>query len=135
MTDDINVTPIVPANITGDDIGSAVAFARIQAANPKESVRQNTSISSVSPTRLRIAHQPITVKSPVKRSLTALDQSLARLDAQSNVISIDSFSVKLQSENGATVTEAEYLAAWNKLIGYAVAGDNAGLKAMYRGEV
>jgi len=134
MTDDINITPIVAANITGDDLGSAQAFARIASANPKESVRCNTSIGGTSPTNLRIAHQPITAKNPVMRSLNAMDQTLARVDSQSNTIGFSQHSCKLQSERNATTTEAEYLATWYQLIGHAMANNGAGLKAMYRGE-
>lgn len=134
MTDDLSITPIVPGNISGDDLGSALVFSRIASSNAKESLRSNASLGASSPSNLRVAHQPITPKNDTKRTLCALDQSLARLDAQSNVIRIDTFKVAFQLTHDAYVTEAEVCSAAEKLLGYLVASNFAGLKSMFRGE-
>jgi len=134
MQDDLSIKPVVAANISGDDLGSTLTFVRVQSTNNRDSLRQNSAIHSLSPTQLRIAHQPISIKNPVQRSLVAVDQVLTRFDAQSNPIGQDKHKFAVQSDRTATTSLAEYRASAMLLFGQMLENNGAGIDAMYYGQ-
>lgn len=134
MTDDINVTPVVVAGITGGVLGTARAFARIQSANSKESLRSNTTIGTSSPSVLRIAHQMPSGKNTVQRSLASLDQTLARVDSGSVITRIDNLKVGVTVTKDLYTTEQEVVDAFLLLAGQLLAGSGAGLRALIQGQ-
>jgi len=134
MTDDINITPIVVANVTGSVIGTAEAFSRIMSANARESLRSNTRLGASNPSVLRIAHQPITAKSPIQRSLASLDQTLSRVDTSSQVIRVDGLKVGVTITRDQYTTEQEALDAFLRLAGHLLAGGGAGFRALWQGQ-
>lgn len=134
MNDTLAIKPLLPAQIGASQLDStAKSFPRV-ASSGKDHRRQNNYISSVSPTILSVAHQPRTAKSSTQRSFCYIEQSLARLDAQSNVISTDAFKVGLQCVIPSGVTLAEFRAAAMILFGALLEGNSAMLDQLYYGE-
>lgn len=128
---DLDVTTLDAANFPG----SARTFARVASSNVNEHLRSSTHISSVSPTTLRIAHKPRPKGGAGKQySLSSAEQTLARLDSNSNPISFSQFAFKISAELPQDVTEAEFLSLAYLHIGGMLANSGANLKALYRGE-
>lgn len=134
MNDTISVKPLLSAQIGNTQLDSvARSFARVVSEDTSHQ-RSNSNLGSLSPTVLRIAHQPRTVKSPIQRSLIAVDQTLTRLDATSNPISSVKFKVALQCDIPDGVTLAEFRAAAMVLFGSLLETDAALLTAVYNRE-
>jgi hypothetical protein len=110
------------------------AFPRVSSSDKQER-RRNTAISSLSPTTLRISHQPRTAANRVQRSLAAIDQQLTRLDSSSNPVSVTNGSVAFQSNIPSDMTLAEYRAMCVLLIGFLSENDMANVDAQFNGEV
>lgn len=113
--------------------GSARSFPRVVSAQ-NDYRRQSAHIGSLSPTVVRIAHQPRTAKSDLQRSLFAVDQTLGRLDASSNPIGKSTFKVALQCDIPSDVTLAEYRTAMGLLLGALLESNGALVTAIYNGE-
>jgi len=114
--------------------GTALSFPRVASTTSGTHLRQNTAIGSLSPTVLRVAHQPRTTKSPVQRSLIAIDQTLTRVDALSNPIGEDKITFASQCNISKGVTKAEFRAAAAIHFGAMLATDGELLDAMYNQE-
>lgn len=119
MNDTLNVKDLAIATVGATQLpGSARAFARVASADPKIHLRQSSHIGSLSPTTLRIAHQPRSAKSNVQRSLLSLDQVLVRLDSSSQPTGIRSqYSIAFQTTIGNDVTLEEWQAGLATLLG------------------
>ncbi len=126
---DLDMTTLDSANFPG----SAKAFPRVASPNT-DWRRQNLAIDSRSPSVFRITHTPISAKNAIQRSSFMLDQRLTRVDSDDNPISEDSFTVGLVLNRPSGVSEAEYLAGVQMLLGALVASSGSNLKALYNGE-
>lgn len=136
MNDTITAHKLVSANITGSVVDStARSFPRVASNSGTEALRQSLHVSSVSPCVLRISHQPRKSADGMQRSLCAIDQTLARLDASSNVISTSRFKVALQTDIPSDVTLTEWREAVYLLIGSLTESNGAVLDAIYNGEL
>lgn len=113
--------------------GAARSFPRVVSSGD-DYRRSSSHISSLSPTVIRVSHQPRSAKSAIQRSLFAVDQTLTRLDVSSNPISTTTFKVAFQSDIPADVTLAEWRAALSVLFGALLESDAALLTAIYNGE-
>lgn len=139
MNDTLSVKSLSVATLDAANFpGSAELFPRVVGLKQSEFSRTAYPIASLSPTTIRIAHEPSRGSAP-QRSLMSLDQVLTRLDGSSNPTGVvDRFSVALQLTKTDGVTEAEYLAGAYRLLGAALAdagvttGQN--LIALYRKE-
>lgn len=135
MNDTLTVHKLVAANITGSVVdATARSFPRVSSTNNSEEHRQSLHINSVSPTVIRIAHQPRKSDLDVQRSLCATDQTFARLDAQSNVISTSKATFGTQTNIPSDVTEAEWLELAYLHIGLLTENSGAVLKAIFNRE-
>jgi len=134
MPDDINVKPIVLANVTGTVLGSDLAFSRLTSSNSRESLRSNTSLGAENTTVLRVAHQMPSGKSSIQRSLCSIDQTFARVDTSSVIQRIDNLKVGVTITKDQYSTEAEALSAFITLSGHLLAGGGAGFKALWQGQ-
>jgi hypothetical protein len=134
MNDTLTPKDIVFSTIGATQLpGAARSFPRV--ASPNSDYRRLSShISSLSPTVIRVSHQPRSSKSTIQRSLFAVDQTLTRLDASSNPISKTTFKVAFQTDIPSDVTLAEWRAALSILFGALQESDGALLTAMYNGE-
>lgn len=131
MNDTVNIKPLLPAQIGSTQLdATARAFARITSEDSSWQ-RSNSVLGSLSPTTLRIAHQPRTTKSPIQRTLCACDQVLTRLDALSNPIGTNKFKVALQADIPEGVSLAEFRAAAMILFGFLLENNGANLDAIY----
>lgn len=137
MIDTLLVRKLIPTGVlTTAAIGldaTQLSFPRISSSDKAER-RQNLTIDSLSPTVVRISHQPRTASNPIQRSLVAIDQTLTRKDALLNPISSVSFKVALQCDIPSGVTLAEFRAAAVLLLGLLAEADAANLTAIYNGE-
>lgn len=136
MNDTLNVKDLAIATIGATQLpGSARAFARVASADPKVHLRQSSHIGSLSPTTLRISHQPRSAKTGVQRSLLSLDQTLTRLDASSQPTGVKStFSIALQSNIGDDVSLVEWRVGLATLLGAVLADDAALATELYEGK-
>jgi len=71
----------------------------------------------------------------MQRSLCAIDQTLSRLDATSNVISTSKFKVAFQTDIPSDVTLTEWREAVYLLIGILTESNGAVLDALYNSEL
>lgn len=127
---DLDISTLDAANFPG----SAKSFARIVSTKVGEAIRRNDGISSLSPTLMRVSHQPRVNGAGLQRSVMAIDQQLTRLDASSNPVSVTKFSVKFQADIPADVTLAEYQAGVKLLLGTLLGSSGANIDAIFRGE-
>jgi hypothetical protein len=135
MDDTLSIKALAISTVGATQLpGSALAFPRVVSGSQSVHLRRNSAISSLSPTDLRIQHTPRSEKSSVQRSLCSVDQTLARLDASSNQIDEDAFSVKLQADIPPGVTIEEFRAAAAILFGGLLANDGMLLNSIYYGE-
>lgn len=136
MNDTLSVKELSSSTLDAANFpGTARSFARIQGSNQSEYQRQSLHVSSLSPALLRMSHQYPKSGTVAVRSLAALEQTLARLDAQSNPISFDKVTVKLQSERTSGITLAEFRTAGLLLAGLILESNGAFLDQFYNGEV
>jgi len=134
MNDTLAVKDLVMSTVGATQLpGAARNFARIVSGDDSYK-RLSAHIGSLSPTTIRVAHQPRKNGLGKQRSLFALDQVLTRLDAQSNPILKTDFTVGLQSSIPADVTLAEYRTAVSTLAGALLADDGALITSIYNGE-
>lgn len=136
MLDTLNVKDLLISAIGATQLpGSARAFARVASADPKVHLRQSSHLGSLSPTTLRISHQPRSAKSSVQRSLIALDQVLVRLDSSSQPTGIRSeFTVAVQTNIGNDVSLAEWKSGLATLLGALLESDGALATEVYEGK-
>lgn len=136
MLDTLNVKDLLISAIGATQLpGSARAFARVASADPKVYLRQSSHLGSLSPTTLRISHQPRSAKSSVQRSLVALDQVLVRLDSSSQPTGIRSeFTVAVQTNIGNDVSLAEWKSGLATLLGALLENDGALATEVYEGK-
>jgi len=135
MIDTISAKALISANIDAAELDSTVrTFPRI-ASSGNEARRQSLHVSSLSPTTLRISHQPRKTATDVQRSLCAIDQTLARLDTSSNPIGETKFKVAFQTDIPSDVTKAEWRAAVMLLFGTLLESDGAMLDSLYNSEL
>jgi hypothetical protein len=135
MNDTITAHKLVSANITGSVVdATARSFPRVIGSNSSEALRQSLHIGSMSPSVVRIAHQPRKSDVDVQRTLCALDQTLARLDAQSNVISTTRASVALQTNIPSDLSLTEWREMVYLLIGTLTESNGAVLDALFNRE-
>lgn len=135
MLDTLPVKDLVMSTIGATQLpGTAHNFARV-VSDDSSYKRLSTHISSISPTILRIAHQPRKNGVGNQRSLIAIDQDLTRVDALSNPISKTRITVALQSTIPSDVTLAEYRTAVSTLLGALLESDGANVTAMFNGEM
>lgn len=128
---DLDVSTLDSANFPG----TARSFARTQSSVFGEHLRSSQHISSLSPSVIRIAHRLPKKGAAAKRYfLSSFEQTLTRLDANSNPIGFDDFSFKISGEIPKGVSEAEFLAAAYTHLGGLLANNGANLKSLYRGE-
>lgn len=126
MNDTLLVKDLATSTIGATQLpGAARTFARVASSDNKVHLRQSNHLGSLSPTVIRIQHTPRSSKSAVQRSVLALDQTLGRLDAQSNLLESVKFSIKIQSDIPEGVTEAEWKAALATLLGGLLEADAA----------
>lgn len=136
MNDTVAAHKLVSANITGSVVdGTARSFPRVASPSGSEALRQSLHISSVSPTSFRVSHQPRKSSTDVQRSLCAVDQTLARVDTSSNIISTSKFKVAFQTDIPSDVTLAEWREAVYLLLGILTETDGAVLNAIYNKEL
>jgi len=134
MNDVLSVKPILTNQIGSTQLG-ATALDYNRTISPANDYRRiNTALGSLSPTIIRISHQPRKVAGDVQRSLFSVDQTLQRVDAQSNPVSSTKTKCAFQSDIPADMTLAEWKAAACILFGALLASDGALLTAMYNGE-
>lgn len=136
MNDTLNVKDLAISTVGATQLpGSARAFARIESADAKTHLRSNSSIGSLSPTVIRIAHQPRTAKSDVQRSIVACDQKLTRLDTSSQPTCVEhTFTVALQTNIPSGVSLAEWRAGLATLLGALLESNGALADQVYAGE-
>lgn len=136
MNDTLAVKDLVMSTIGATQLpGSARNFPRVASKRATEYLRQSSHISSLSPTVIRVAHNPRSNDAGSKqRSLIAVDQTLTRLDASSNPVSSTSFKVAFQCDIPSDVTLAEYRTAVSTLLGALLESDGALVTSMYYGE-
>jgi len=136
MNDTVTAHKLVSANITGSVVdGTARSFPRVASNSNVEAIRQSLHVSSVSLTVLRVSHQPRKLVNGMQRSLCAIDQTLSRLDATSNVISTSKFKVAFQTDIPSDVTLTEWREAVYLLIGILTESNGAVLDALYNSEL
>jgi len=137
MTDSQSVKAIDLATITGSVLpGSALAFERIASSDPKVSLRSNSSVGSLSPTTIRIQHTaPAKGSNGSRRAIYATDQTLMRLDSQSNPIGAIKGSIASSALIPETMTLTEFRAMAALHYGDMLANNGAKIDAIYRGEV
>ncbi len=134
MNDTLTPKDIVFSTIGATQLpGSARSFPRVASPN-SDYRRMSNHVGSLSPTVIRVSHQPRSSKSTVQRSLFAVDQVLTRLDASSNPIGKTAFKVAFQADIPVDVTLAEYRAALSILFGALQENDGALLTAIYNAE-
>jgi len=134
MNDTQTIKPIVASTFDAANFGTGRAFSRVASADAKVYRRANSAIGSLSPTTLRIAHQPRKGTNTVQRTLCAVDQLLTRVDALGNPISTTSFKAALQADLPQDVSLAEFRAAVDLLVGFLTENDGANITALYAGE-
>jgi hypothetical protein len=125
---DLSFSTISATNLPG----AARSFPRVISEDSSYR-RQSSHISSLSPTTIRVSHQPRKNGSK-QRTLCAVDQLLTRLDAQSNPIGTTDFKIALQMDIPSDVTLTEFRAAAAILFGLVLESDGAVLDMLYRGE-
>lgn len=113
--------------------GAARNFPRV-ATTSTEHHRQSSHLGTMSPTLVRIAHQPRKNGVGLQRSLCAVDQTLTRLDASNNPIGSTKFKVAFQMDIPADVTITEIRAAAAILFGALLESDAAMLGSLVNGE-
>lgn len=135
MNDTLSIKSLAISTVGATQLpGSALSFARVASAKQTDHLRSNSAIGSLSPTVLRVAHQPRSAKSDVQRSLISVDQTLTRVDALSNPIGSVVINIALQTNIPSGVTLAEWRAAAAVLLGSLLATDGELLTAIYNGE-
>lgn len=136
MNDALNVKDLAISTIGATQLpGSARVFARVASADPNTHLRQSSHIGSLSPTTVRIAHQPRTAKSGVQRSLLSVDQVLTRLDSSSQPTGIKSkFNIGIQTNISDDVSLEEWRAGLATLLGLVLADDGAIATEIYEGK-
>lgn len=136
MNDTLNVKDLAINTVGATQLpGSARAFARVESADPKIHLRSNSALGSLSPTVIRIAHQPRTNKSDIQRSIVACDQKLVRLDTSSLPTGVESmFTIALQTNIPSGVSLAEWRASLATLLGALLESDGALANQVYAGE-
>lgn len=135
MLDTISAKALITSTLDAAnfDAANTRSFPRVASIDKSER-RQSLHIGSLSPTVLRISHQPRKSDVDVQRSLVAIDQTLTRLDAQSNPIGSTKFKVAIQADIPSDVTLAEFRAAALLLFGFLLETDGAALTSVYNGE-
>lgn len=126
---DLSFSTINAANLPGD----ARSFPRV-ASSDSSHLRRSTHLGSLSPSVLRIAHQPRKNGSGKQRSLLALDQTLTRLDSSNNPVGTVEFKVAFQCDIPEGVTADEFVAACQTLFGALLSNNAEGLKQILNGE-
>jgi len=135
MNDTVNVKDLALSTVGATQLpGSARAFARIASSIQNQFLRLSSHLGSLSPTIMRIAHQPRKNGIGVQRSLFAIDQTLTRVDAQSNPISKNRVTVAFQVTVDEGVTLAEYRTACATLLGALTETDGALITSLYYAE-
>lgn len=132
MNDTLSIKTLDGATIGATQLpGAAHTYARVASSDSKVHLRQSNHIDSLSPTILRIQHQPRTPKNDTQRSLFSLEQIRNRVDALGNSIDQDFASVKFQHETSATTTLAEHRANAYELIGALLANNGQLIDEMF----
>jgi hypothetical protein len=135
MDDTITAHAIVPANVTGSVLSStARSFPRVASPKMGEALRQSLHVDTRSPCVLRIAHVPRGQKSTNQLSLFETTQTLARLDAQNNVVGYDIIKVSTKVTLPAGVTLAEYQAVSDLHHGALLENSGSIRNALFNGE-
>lgn len=126
MNDTLSIKSLALSTIGATQLpGTAHDYARVASTDYKVHLRQSNHIGSLSPSVLRIQHQPRTTKSDMQRTVIALEQIRNRVDALGNTIDEEFNAVKFQSDIGRTTTLAEFRADVAELIGALTASDGA----------
>jgi len=134
MNDTLTTHDVVIANVSGAVLsGTARSFPRV-AGGTNEWRRRSTHVSSLSPTDIVVAHQPATAKSPKQRSLFKSEQTLTRVDASSNPIGTDVFSISTQITRPMGVSLAEFTALLVLHLGALQENSGALATSLYNGE-
>lgn len=126
---DLSFSTISATNLPG----SARSFPRVASADSSHR-RQSTHLGTMSPTVIRVSHQPRKNGSGKQRSLFAVEQTLTRLDASGNPIGVTDFKVAFQCDIPSDITLAEIRAAVAILLGALLENDAAGLDQVVNGE-
>ena len=135
MNDTLSIKDLTIASLDAANFaGSARNFARVASPTQNTHIRRSSHLGSLSPTDLRVAHQPRSAKSEVQRSLFAFEQTLGRVDTLSNPIGEDKFSFALQANIPKGITLAEFRSLAMTAVGAMLENNAALLDAMYYGE-
>lgn len=138
MNDTLAVKDLSFAALTGTQFpGSARNFARVVGSNDASQhlrLSNHVNVNGLSPTTLRVSHQPRKSGSGVQRSVFSIDQDLTRLDSSSNPVSKTRVSVKFQADIPQDVTLAEYQAAVALLFGALSENSGALITAVFNAE-
>lgn len=134
MNDTLPVKDLAMATVGATQLpGTARSFPRTFSSDGSYK-RTSAHIGSLSPTTIRVSHQPRKTTTAKQRSLFALDQTLTRLDASSNPILVTDFTVAFQVSIPGDVTLAEYRTAVSTLCGALLESDGALITSLYNGE-
>lgn len=132
MNDTLSIKTLDGATIGATQLpGTAHTYARVASSDSKVHLRQSNHIDSLSPTILRIQHQPRTPKNDTQRSLISLEQIRNRVDALGNSIDQDYSGFKVQHETSSTTTLAEHRANAYELIGALLANNGQLIDEMF----
>lgn len=136
MNDTLTPKDLVFSTISATQLpGAARSFPRVQSTvGSREHRRQSTHVGSLSPTVIRVNHEPRKRGVGFMRSLFGIEQTLTRLDANSNPIGVTSFKTNFQNDIPADVTLNEFRAGVAILMGALLENNGALIDAMYNGE-
>lgn len=110
-------------------------FPRIASPSLNDTRRQSLHVGALSPCVIRVAHTPRTAKQNVQRSLVSIEQTLGRVDAQSNPIGSTKVSIALQCNIPSDVTLTEFREAFALLVGALLESDAALVTSVYNAEL
>lgn len=136
MNDSLTVHTLVGAQVTGAVVdATARTFPRVASRSSSDSLRQSLHVGSLSPTIIRIAHQPVKGTSET-RSLFGLKQTLGRVDGTANPIGSDNIQINMTSQlDKSRVTLAEYRTAVYLWAGALLENNGALIDSQYNGEM
>lgn len=133
MLDTLPIKDLAIATIGATQLpGAANNFPRVLTQDPSEAVRQSLHKGALNPLVISIRHK--TSSAGVRTATVTFAQTLARVDAQSNVLSTSLFKYKQEFIVPSDVTEAEFMSLFCTAQGACLESSGAFVKSLYNRE-